>query len=80
VFCFLDAKTNYLYYVVAYISAETANLFYENNRREVLDVLTPFIEEFCESLFLGVANQILSTLPFEEMFIEAAPKNPPPLL
>ncbi|XP_060867667.1 uncharacterized protein LOC132942960 [Metopolophium dirhodum] len=62
------------------IFAETANMFYESNRREVLDVLTPFIEEFCESLFLGVANQILSTLPFEEMFIEAAPKNPPPLL
>ncbi|XP_008179986.1 uncharacterized protein LOC100159753 [Acyrthosiphon pisum] len=55
------------------IFAETANMFYDTNRREVLDVLTPFIEEFCESLFLGVANQILSTLPFEEMFIEAAP-------
>ncbi|XP_025207027.1 uncharacterized protein LOC112602893 [Melanaphis sacchari] len=51
------------------IFAETANIFYDNNRRGVLDILTPFIEEFCESLVLEVANQILSTLPFEEMFI-----------
>jgi len=80
VFCFLSAKTNYLYYFVVYFPAETANMFYDDNRREVLDVLTPFIEEFCESLFLGVANQILSTLPFEEMFIEEAPKEPSPPL
>lgn len=58
------------------IFAETANMFYDNNRRGVLDILTPFIEEFCESLVLELANQILSTVPFEEMFIEAVSKEP----
>lgn len=56
-------------YVVVCISAETANMFFDNNRRDVLDVLTPFIEEFCEELVLGVVNQILSAIPFEEMLI-----------
>lgn len=56
------------------VSAETANMFYDSNRRGVLDILTPFIEEFCESLVLELANQILSSVPFEEMFIEAVSK------
>jgi len=62
--------------MIVNISAETANIFYDNNRRGVLDILTPFIEEFCESLVLELANQILSTVPFEEMFIEAVSKEP----
>lgn len=50
-----------------FLSAETANLFYEGYRREVLDIVTPLIEETCESLVLEMANQVLATVPFEEM-------------
>lgn len=57
--------------------AQTANQFYDNNRREVLNVLEPVFEEFCETIVLEMGNQILSTLPFEAMFV-AATKNPSP--
>lgn len=48
---------------------ETATMFYQDNKREVLNIITPFVEELGESIFSRVVNQILSTLPFEEMFI-----------
>lgn len=49
------------------ISAETANTYYEDNKRDVLDTLTPAVEEFCQSLLLEMANEILSVVPFQEM-------------
>ncbi|KAL4121983.1 hypothetical protein QTP88_014398 [Uroleucon formosanum] len=55
-----------------YISAETANLFYEN-RREAIDILTPFIEEFSKSHVLGVANQIQPSILFKAALIEPSP-------
>lgn len=51
-----------------FVSAKAANAFYEDYRREVLDILTPVIAELCEELVLKVANQALSTVPFEDMF------------
>lgn len=49
------------------ILAEAAVVFYDNNRRAVLDMLTPTIEEYTESVVLDILNSVFSSTAYEDM-------------
>lgn len=53
---------------ICVISAQTANVFYEANRRAVLDMLNPTIEEYTESVVKNIFNEVFSSTPYEDMF------------
>ncbi|XP_050522784.1 uncharacterized protein LOC126895214 [Daktulosphaira vitifoliae] len=49
---------------------EAANTFYDINRAEMLEMFTPIAEEIAEALVTELGGQVLSSLPYNEMFVD----------
>lgn len=49
------------------ISAETASNFINQNRRQVLDIVTPIAEETADELVVQFGNAIFKTIPYSEV-------------
>jgi hypothetical protein len=55
----------YSYYLN--VLAETASTFYHQNRRVVLDIITPIAEEIAVEFALQIGNNILKTILYDEI-------------
>jgi len=53
--------------------AETASTFYHQNRRVVLDIITPIAEEIAVEFALQIANTILKTILYDEILPKELP-------
>lgn len=50
-----------------WILAETAATFYHQNRRVVLDIITPIAEEIAVEFAVQIGNSILKTILYDEI-------------
>ncbi|VVC36457.1 Haemolymph juvenile hormone binding [Cinara cedri] len=52
---------------------ETASVFYHQNRRAVLDIVTPIAEEIAHEFALQIGNNILKTILYDEILPKELP-------
>jgi hypothetical protein len=50
-----------------YFSAETAAAFVNENRRQVLDIVTPIAEETAVAFIKQIGNAVLKSIPYSEI-------------
>ncbi|XP_060873063.1 circadian clock-controlled protein daywake-like [Metopolophium dirhodum] len=55
------------------VLTETASTFYHQNRRVVLDIITPIAEEIAVEFSLQIANTILKTILYDEILPKELP-------
>jgi hypothetical protein len=49
------------------VSAQSALQFYNQNKKEVLNILLPIAQETAEEVMTQIGNRILSSVPLSEL-------------